>query len=399
MNKNFTLLAMVFFLWGNITAINSGIIIFFFQYFHIGWRSAMLATVLFYIAPFIACLPCSWLISRWGYRRVLQYSLLITAAGCLALAGALRAATFPGSLMATFLVALGIAALQVVANPYLALLCPPDKRTGHLSLASAVNSLGTTLAPLVLAFLLSNNTVDPVLHREPISSLWLVLAVASFMIAAGITVLRLPDVTGPIPVIAHPSGFRQRPQMLFHVAAIFGYVGVEVTLATNLVKYLLATSSWQTSTALSLITFYWGGALLGRLLFGLLAHRLNNGVIFIGATLFCLLLVALAMMLNNQIGSCLLLAAGFGNAVMYPIIFSDGINRYLQQANVLAAAMVMAGIGGAVIPWLQTLLGDAIGLRASFVLPLIMYLLLALWGMRVLAQRKTDLRANPASLS
>ncbi|POT55669.1 MFS transporter [Citrobacter amalonaticus] len=380
MNKNLTLLGVVFFLWGNITAINSVLIVFFYQYFHLAWQQSILMTVIFYIAPFLTCLPCSALIERWGYRAVLLLSLALSTTGCLMLALALQQDSFALSLMAMFVVATGVAAMQVVANPYLTLLSAPHKRIGNLCLASAVNSLGTTLAPVLVALLLEFSPVDILARKEPVSTLWLYLAGFSLILIAGVFVLHLPDVAGPKRAASGPHNFWKNGELIFSVAAIFVYVGVEVTLAISLVKYLITISGWSTTLAMSLVSFYWGGALAGRFLYGLLAEKVGSYYPFLAATLACAATVVLAMCLNNTSGGYLLLLTGLGNSILYPIIFGHTINKNPAIANISAAAMVMAGIGGAVIPWLQAICIDEISLRMSFVLPVALYLLLTLWG-------------------
>lgn len=387
MNKNFVLLTMMFFFWGNITAINSVIIIFFHQYFHISWQQAMLVTVLFYVAPFVSCIPCSLLISRFGYRRPLQGSLLLCAIGCLFLAATIHSGSLVGALVGIFIVAIGVSALQVVANPYLALLSTPQRRVSNLSLASAVNSLGTTLAPVCIALLLKYHPAVPELHQEPMSGLWLILALFSLMLLAGMRLIRLSDVERPVSTSQHAFSLLLRPHIALSMAAIFVYVGIEVTLATSLIKYLTISAHWETETAMSLITLYWGGALVGRLLFGLFARTTHTAMVFNVAAILCALLVALGMAMNNTAGGWLLLLTGLGNSVMYPIIFGNTISLYPRQANLLAGAMIMAGIGGAIIPWIQALLIDALSLRLSFLLPLAMYLLLGLWGRYALRSR------------
>jgi len=394
MTKNFALLTMVFFLWGIITAVNSVIILFFYHYFQISWQQAMWVTVLFYIAPFASSIPSAKLIARCGYRHMLEGSLLVCATGCIMLALSIHEVEFTGALLSVFIVAVGVAALQVVANPYLALLSAPEQRVRHLSLASAVNSLGTTLAPLCIAILLKMHPTVIALRQEPMSAMWLALALFSLLLLVGAKLLHLPDVTLPATSIPAAPGLWRQPQSVFSVVAIFLYVGVEVALATSLLKYLTMSAGWSAETAMSLITLYWGGALAGRLLFGLFGRQTQSAAIFKIATLMCALLVMAGMVLNNSAGGWLLLLAGMGNSVMYPIIFSHAINQQPRRANALASAMVMAGIGGAIIPWLQAQMIEALNLRLSFLLPLGIYLLLGMWA--VLFLRKKEVGQSPS---
>lgn len=380
MNRNFTLLASVFFLWGNITAINSVLIIFFYQYFHLSWLQSIFITVIFYVAPFLACLPCSMLIERRGYRNVLLLSLSLSFVGCLAFALALRLDSFALSLVAMFIIATGVAAMQVVANPYLTLLSAPHKRIGNLCLASAVNSLGTTLAPMLVALLLEFSPVDVLARNEPISTLWFCLALFSLLLIAGVFFIRLPDVARPKKTASGKQNVWRSSGFLFSVTAIFVYVGVEVSLATSLVKYLITMGGWSTTMAMSLVSFYWGGALAGRFLYGLFADRVGNYYPFLTATLACAVAVLLAIVQNDLSGGYLLLLTGLGNSIIYPVIFGHTISRSPAIANISAAAMVMAGIGGAILPLLQAVCIDAFNLRYSFLLPVALYLILALWG-------------------
>lgn len=373
-NKNLTLLSSIFLLWGIITSINSAIIIFFSQYFSISWQQAISITVIFYISPFAVCLPCARLMAHYGYRRVLQGALLLSAIGALTLAQAIHISTFSGALFGMFVIAAGVSVLQVVANPYLAALSTPARQVGNLSLASAVNSLGTSLAPAGMALLFN---LSP--EQQPISGLFIGLAVIALALLAGTALLKLPEVrirAKALPLIC----LWQHRDIRLTILAIFIYVGTEVSLAANLTPYLISACNWTKEEALTLLSLYWGGALAGRLLFGVIAHPSRNRLIFRFATLSGFTLVMLAILLNNSIGGLSLLMTGLANAVIYPMIFGYALSRWPTLANLLAGAMVMAGIGGAVLPWAQAWLADAASLRLSFLLPMGMYLLLALWG-------------------
>lgn len=387
MNRHFTLLALVFFLWGMITSINSAIILFFSQYFAVSWQQAILVTVIFYVAPFAVCLPCAQLMARWGYRRVLQGALLLSAAGALILAQAVVKSTFFGALFGMFVIASGVSVLQVVANPYLTALSAPARQVGNLSLASAVNSLGTTLAPAGIALLFR---LSPT--QQPVSGLFIGLAMVALALMAGTTLLRLPDVRIAVRTPPVANLWRVR-EIRLTILAIFLYVGTEVSLAANLTPYLIASGAWTADTALSLLSIYWGGALAGRLLFGFIAHPSRHAAIFRAVTLSGFTLTLLAVVLNNAAGGVALLMVGLANSVIYPMVFGHALSRWPALASLLAGAMVMAGIGGAVLPWAQAWLVEATSLRLSFLLPMGLYLLLMLWGEYVMKPEKLTLSA------
>ena len=374
------MLAPVFFLWGNITAINSTLILFFFNYFHISWQQAIIINAMFYIAPFCTCLPCATLIARYGYRSMLRASLSLAALGCMMIVAALLSDAFMLLLLAVFVIATGVAAMQVVANPYLALLSEPRKRVGNLSLASAVNSLGATLAPIFIALLLQYSPIDYLHRQEPIKWLWLSLAVFSGLLLIATYLLRLPDVAASGHSRRRFADLWQHKMFIFSTAAIFVYVGVEVAIATSAMKYLTVIALWSTDKAAAGIAIYWGGALIGRFIFGLFAHKIRLQFAFLAVTLISVLLVLTAVKLNNSAGGYLLLLTGLGNAIIYPVIFGHSIGKLPQLANIAAGVLVMAGIGGAIMPYVQATLIDAFGLRFSFLFPAVLYLFLVLWG-------------------
>ncbi|WP_182966727.1 MFS transporter [Klebsiella sp. WP8-S18-ESBL-06] len=359
---------------------------FLSQYFAVSWQQAILVTVIFYVVPFAVCLPCARLMARWGYRRVLQGALLLSATGALILAQAVVKSTFFGALFGMFVIASGVSMLQVVANPYLTALSTPARQVGNLSLASAVNSLGTTLAPAGIALLFR---LSP--EQQPISGLFSALAVVTLALMAGTMLLKLPDVR--INHIRTPSvsGLWQVKEIRLTILAIFLYVGAEVSLATNLPPYLIATGAWSADTALSLLSFYWGGALVGRLLFGFIAHPSRHAAIFRTAALSGFILLLLAVVMNNAAGGIALLMVRLANSVIYPMIFGHALSRWPSLASLLAGTMVMAGIGGAALPWAHAWLVEATSLRLSFLLPMSLYLLLMLWGEYVMKREKLTL--------
>lgn len=378
MKRHFTLLTLVFFLWGVITSMNSAIVLFFSHYFAISWQQAMLITVVFYIAPFIVCLPCAKLMAHLGYRKVLQGALLLSAIGAMILARAVQLPTFVGALAGMLVLAAGVSVLQVVANPYLAAISAPTRQIGNLSLASAVNSLGTSLAPAGIALLFKFSP-----HQQPVSGLFYGLASAALTLLAGTIFLKLPTVR-TIQTVLPITYLWKNSEIRLTILAIFVYVGVEVSLASNLTPYLIDAGGWMPKMALSLLSFYWGGALIGRLVFGFVAKPSCNAQVFRASAFSGLVLTALAIALNNRAGGIALLMAGIANAVMYPVIFGYALARWSSLANLLAAAMVMAGIGGAILPWVQAWMVGTMSLRLSFLLPMMMYLLLMLWGERAL---------------
>lgn len=385
--KPLAALTCAFFLWGCLTSINSVLIPFFYHYFSLTYRDAMLVNVAFYLAPFVACLPCSALMARLGYRTTLMLAVGFAVMGCLLMALAMWLVAFSLVLVAIFILAIGVAAMQVVANPYVTRLGPEATAAGRLSLASAINSTGTTAAPLLVAGLLVLFPVSLATHQEPIRWLYVVLAGLACGLIGLLSLCRLPDFRQQqMQRLTHTAKtlFRE-PHFVIGLLAIFTYVGVEVAIGTTALSYLSDASlgNLDLQQATSLIAIYWGGSLVGRMLYGAVAHRVNAVSVFRIATLSAGLLVILAIFLGNRWGGFCLLLIGLMNSLMYPVIFSQSVRNLGDKTSLASAFLIMAGIGGAVLPFLQGWMMDAVGLRLSFLLPCAAYGVLMWVGLKM----------------
>lgn len=385
--KPLAVLACTFFLWGCLTSINSVLIPFFYHYFSLTYRDAMLVNVAFYLAPFVACLPCSALMARLGYRITLILAVGFAVLGCLLMALAMWQLQFSLVLVAIFILAIGVAAMQVVANPYVTRLGSEATAAGRLSLASAINSTGTTIAPLLVAGLLVLFPVSLAAHQEPVRWLFVALAALACGLVGLLYASRLPDFRQQqMQRLTHSarSLFRES-HFVVGLLAIFTYVGVEVAIGTTALSYLSDASlgNLDLQQATSLIAIYWGGSLAGRMLYSLVAHRVNSVSVFRTATACAGVLVILAMTFGNRWGGVCLLLIGLMNSLMYPVIFSQSVRNLGDKTSLASAFLIMAGIGGAVLPFLQGWMMDVVGLRMSFLLPCAGYLVLILVGLKM----------------
>lgn len=159
-------LVVVFFFWGFIAAGNSVFIPFCKHYFHLDQFQSQLIDFAFYLAYYIGALILfaygalggKDLVAKWGYKKSIVYGLLFSAIGAAAMITAVKAGTFPGMLIGLFIVALGFSLQQTAANPFAILLGDPSSGNGRINLGGGVNSFGTMIGPLVVAFALFGTT-------------------------------------------------------------------------------------------------------------------------------------------------------------------------------------------------------------------------------------------------
>jgi FHS family L-fucose permease-like MFS transporter len=135
-------------------------------------------------------------------------------------------------------------------------------------------------------------------------------------------------------------------------------------------------------TAAGLVSFYWGGAMVGRFIGSALLQRMKTGpTVGIVAIIACLLVVT-SMLTTGYVAVWTMLLVGLFNSIMFPSIFTLGLVGMGPLTGKASGLMVMAVVGGAIIPEMEALLADRIGLHKAFILPALCYVFVAYYGFR-----------------
>lgn len=362
------LLCGVFFAWGFLTSINSILVPYAQQLFKLSMTQSMLIQSVFYTSPLLVCLPTVFVIKGTGYRKALMISLMLIVLGGLCAMFAFHTTWFALLLTAIFIIACGVAMLQVIANPYVVALGESHSAPQRLTFASTINSLGTTVAPYFTAHLLfSDNT-------QPNMDVALYAGITGFMIllCLAIRAAKMPEPQAKLGDQQTCKLFDHR-HLVFGIVAIFCYTGAETSIASLLVSYLSSYGGLQPSSAAQMVALYWGGAMIGRLIGTALFSTVNARLVLIINALTAVAVTAFVAVNPGVSSAYLLIAVGLLNSIMYPVIFSlavDNLGSYTEKAS---GFLVMAGLGGATIPLLQTALSSAATLNVSFLLPAACY--------------------------
>ncbi|MGI9281224.1 MAG: sugar MFS transporter [Endozoicomonas sp.] len=382
------LLCTVFFTWGFLTSLNSILIPHLQNAFELSYTESMLIQVVFSSAPVIISLPSALLIQRIGYRKTLIYGLLLVAMGAAAFYPATEIFSFPLVLLAVLIIALGVGVLQVAANPYVAKLGNPETVSSRLTMASGINSLGTTVAPYIGAvFLLSATGLGSKELATLVQGPYLYTALSVLILAAVLMVSKIPE---PAPVVrACQSGSITPPvwkhrNLMLGLVAIFAYCGAEVSVGNFLVGYLSdpGLGGYERSVAGKMVALYWGGAMVGRLLGGFIFQVIEARKVLILNAVLASVLIFVAILLPGNMGGWALLAVGLCNSIMYPVIFTLSIKNLGERTEQASGLLIMAGIGGAIIPLLQALVADNGSLLFSLVIPVFCYGYIVSFGWR-----------------
>jgi len=386
-------LTTLFFMMGFITCMNDILIPHLQKIFELTNVQAMLIQFCFFTAYAITSIPMGFLVGKVGYKNGVIGGFALAAIGCLLFYPAASSHSYATFLGALFILASGITLLQVAGNPYVTLLAKPGKESATLTVVQAFNSVGTTVAPTVGSFLIMTDATENISKVEQISSVqipYLGLAGLLVMLAAFVKMLRLPDAR---KIAAEESeqnhdgkhSVWQYRHLVFGAAGIFCYVGAEVSIGSLMVNVLGFLKGLDHKPAAQLLSFYWGGAMVGRFLGSAIMTKIapNRYLAFNATAAVALLGVAmLAGKASADVAMWALLAIGFFNSIMFPTIFSlatKGLGRFTSSASgVLCTAIV----GGAVVPVVQGWAADTYGLMISFVVSAICYVYIVFFAIK-----------------
>lgn len=380
-------------------------------------------------------------IARIGYKNGVVIGLLLSAGGSSLFLPAASIISYPLFLAALFVVGLGFAMLQIAANPYVTILGPEQTASSRLNLAQAFNSVGTTIGPLIGGWLIFQYFARTGAHgAESVKVPYLAFCVIFLLLAVMFYFVKLPHIGGGR--IEPGAGALKYPHVVLGVIAIFMYVGAEVATGSSIINFLgqKNVAGLDPVEASKYVALFWGGMLIGRfmgavelsgmekprkqallaaipivcfLLFWVLRSWNSGQFDFAGGRavvrnylpllalcwlLFqcgnanagrtlaifsatIVVLLAAAIFAGGRIAMWCVIGIGLFTSIGWSNTFSlalEGTGIYKSQVSSL---LVMAILGGAILPPVQGWIADRHGLQASYFVPLIAYAYVAFYGL------------------
>jgi MFS transporter, FHS family, L-fucose permease len=407
-STNVAAMAMVttlFFFWGFVTVLNDILVPHLKSIFDLNYAKVMLIQFAFFSAYFIFSIPSAKIVDAIGYKKTMVTGLFTMGVGALLFIPAASAASFPLFLVALMTLAAGITALQVAANPYVAVLGPPQTASSRLNLTQAFTSLGTTIGPYLGGLLILNANFKGTSETRQMSAdvlqayrvqeassvklPYLVIGLALIIFGIIIAMFKLPAIPGAVR--REGSGVKaslwKYRQLIFGMIGIFVYVGAEVSIGSFLINYFgqPEIGSLPEFAAAKYVTYYWGGAMVGRFIGSAILQKVKTGTVLAIAAITACALVCISMLTTGHVAMWSIIAVGLFNSIMFPSIFTLGIAELGPLTGDGSGMLVMAIVGGAILPVLQGALADRIGIHHAFIIPAVCYLYIlyyALWGSR-----------------
>lgn len=391
------IVTLLFFMWGLITSLNDVLIPHLKAIYTLSYVQAMLVQFCFFGAYFIVSLPAGALIRRIGYQKGAVAGLLIAACGC-ALFYPASSSGYGLFLFAFFVLASGITVLQVAANPYVTVLGPARTASSRLTLTQAFNSLGTTIGPAVGGMLILTATgaaIGTAADAATVRGPYLALAGALALLAVLFWAAKLPRIDDSEAMQSagesRSSVWAHRPLVLGAIG-IFLYVGAEVSIGSFLVNFLGEShiAGLSHADAATYVSVYWGGAMVGRFIGFAVMRAVSPGKTLAFNSLLAIALVLAASFGKGSLAMWAILAVGLCNSIMFPTIFSMALNGLGKHTGQGSGILCMAIVGGALVPFAQGAMADAIGVQLSFLLPAACYAFILYFGARYASMYATN---------
>ncbi len=404
-----TIVTFIFFMWGFLTVMNDILIPHLKSIFHLSYAGMMLIQFMFFLAYFIMSIPSGKVVSLFGYKNTISIGLIVSGIGGLLFYPAAAIPFYPLFLFAFFVLATGITLLQVAANPYVSLLGPAKTASSRLNLAQAFNSLGTMIAGpiggmLILSvavvsatkfasFTHAQKLVYQAQQAHAVQWPYIVFALILFLLAVVVYLFHLPKIVSEEEAeektqhkeekYTYREALKHR-HLLFGIIAIFLYVGAEVTIGSFMVSFISLPNIGHISesTAAEYLGIYWGGAMVGRFIGSAILQKVDARKLLGFFASIAGLLVLISMLTTGKVAMGAILAVGLFNSIQFPNIFTFGIEGMGKLTDKASSLLIMAIVGGAIIPVAQGVIADNIGIHHAYILPLLCYAFIVFYGFK-----------------
>jgi len=404
--KNYTrpliIVTSLFFMWGFITSLNDILVPHLKSIFDLNYSQVMLVQLAFFSAYLLFSVPWSRVVNKIAYQRTMVIGLITMGIGAALFVPAAAAPSFPLFLTALMILAAGITGLQVAANPYVIVLGKPETASSRLNLTQAFNALGTTLAPVLGGMLILSTAplaVEQLRRLSPqalhlyrvqqagsVKIPYIVISIALILLAVAIARFKLPKIEPATAGLGEKvkDSIWKHPNLLLGALGIFAYVGAEVSIGSFMVSYFgqpeIAGLSPQ--IAAGYVSLYWAGAMVGRFIGAGVLQRIKTSYLLGVCAVCSATLVTVSMLTSGHVAMWSMIAVGFFNSIMFPSIFALGVAELGPLTGSGSGLMNMAIVGGAIIPVIQGVIADGVGIHHAFILPVICYLYILFYARR-----------------
>ncbi|MEY4051950.1 MAG: L-fucose:H+ symporter permease [Bacteroidota bacterium] len=392
----FILITCLFFLWGFAHNLDPILIPHLKKSFTLTTTQSTLVDSSVFVAYFIMAMPAGFIMKKWGYKMGIITGLLLFALGSFLFVPAANHQSYNYFLIALFIIACGLTILETAANPYASRLGDPATATQRLNLVQSFNGLAVALAPAIGARLiltkgytdleLSSMTESAkkaalAMEAYTVKTPYTILGIVLLCIAAIFYFIQLPDIRESSNHKATIKETFKHRHLKWAVIAQFFYVGAQVCVLSLFILYVTQSANITEIQAADYLSIGGLAFLIGRFLGTAIMRFVQPKKLLTIYALICVALSVVAIVGKGTITIYTLIAICFFMSIMFPTIFSLGIDSLGKDTEMASSLIVMSIVGGAVLPRFFGLISDSTGnIQNGYIVPLIAFAVVAYFG-------------------
>lgn len=396
----FILVTSLFFFWGFVHNLDPILIPHLRKAFNLSDLESSLIDSSVFIAYFAMALPAGFVMRKYGYKSGILIGLILFGIGSILFVPAANSLQYIYFLGALFVIACGLTFLETAANPYVTILGPPETATRRLNFSQSFNGLAAYVAPAYIGpMILSGKNLSKVemdamspteLHTYLLAEAasvkmpYLVLGLIILAVAVVIYFTKMPDVKDEDKKGSESTSFKgalKSMKLRWGIIAQFFYVGAQVCVASFFIKMATTTASLDEDTAAKYLGFFGLAFMLGRFAGTFLMQYIQPRKLLMLYATINILLSLLAIMGTGMVVVYTLIAIAFFMSIMFPTIFSMGIDGLGHNTKIGSSLIVMAIVGGALLPPVLGIISDMTGnIQYGYTVPLTCFAVILLFA-------------------
>lgn len=396
----FILVTSLFFFWGFVHNLDPILIPHLRKAFNLSDLQSSLIDSSVFIAYFVMALPAGYIMRKYGYKSGIMIGLILFGIGSILFVPAANSLQYSYFLGALFIIACGLTFLETAANPYVTILGPAETATKRLNFSQSFNGLAAFIAPAYIGPMIlsgknltkaETDAMSPTeLHAYLLNEAasvkmpYLILGLIILAVAVVFYFTNMPDVKDEDVEGAEGASFKgalNSMRLRWGILAQFFYVGAQVCVGSFFIKMATTTAGLEEGTAAKYLGFYGLTFMLGRFAGTFLMQYIQPRKLLIVYATINILLSIMAIMGTGMVVVYTLIAIAFFMSIMFPTIFSMGIDGLGHNTKIGSSLIVMSIVGGALLPPVMGMISDATAnIQNGYIVPLSCFAVILLFA-------------------
>lgn len=403
----FILVTSLFFFWGFVHNLDPILIPHLRKAFNLSDLQSSLVDSSVFIAYFVMALPAGYIMRKYGYKSGIMVGLILFGIGSILFVPAANSLQYSYFLGALFIIACGLTFLETAANPYVTILGPAESATKRLNFSQSFNGLAAFIAPAYIGpMILSDKNYTQtqieamtpaikhaylVSEADSVKMPYLILGLIILAVAVIFYFTNMPDVKDEDVEGKNEASFGgalQSMRLRWGILAQFFYVGAQVCVGSFFIKMATTSAGIDEDSAAKYLGFFGLAFMLGRFFGTFLMQYTNPRKLLIIYTFINIALTIIAIAGTGMMVVYCLIAIAFFMSIMFPTIFSMGIDGLGHNTKIGSSLIVMSIVGGAFLPPILGIISDQTSsIQYGYIVPLVCFLVILVFAFNV---HKTD---------